>query len=132
MTGQRETLSHAAHSLLERAGNGLAGTDASWGGHFINAAESIDVIDSGHSPVLSPKVDVKIDLEPAWFGGSSIGARVPPPDIAPHVRIKDIFNTGNPPVHFAWTKPDIERSTVVLSCRLSSETIYSKVYDRGE
>lgn len=63
MTGQRETLSHAAHSLLERAGNGLAGTDASWGGHFINAAESIDVIDSGHSPVLSPKVDVKIDLE---------------------------------------------------------------------
>jgi hypothetical protein len=102
---------------------------------------SVDVINSGQSPALNPKVEVIIDLEPAWFGGSFVGTKAVMRNIAPHVGIKDKIQPAETSrFYFAWTQPELEdifdllndeRNTVVLTCKLSSATIYPKTFDRG-
>jgi|GEM_PF-2870330 len=101
----------------------------------------IDVSNSGHSPAVNPKIEVTINLAEAWFGGATMGAKPPHRDIQPFVGKKDKIQPGETSrFYFFWTKEQIAeifdllnhgRNTVVLTCKLSSETIYPKVVDKG-
>lgn len=115
------------------------------GGYILNKSGYsgwVDVVNKGLSPAISASVEFSIHLELAWFGGAWGGIRPSPFDLAPHVARKPKIQPGEVSrFYFAWTREqfgdrfaslDDERFTVVITCRIRSDTIYPGIADAGE
>jgi len=114
------------------------------GGYILNKTGFngwVDVLNSGASAAIDPKIEATIALEPAWFGGSFIGARPDQLDARPFIAKKANIQPGETSrFYFHWTKGDLaerfeslsnEKYTIVISVRLDSKTIYKGITDSG-